>query len=517
MKVLSKEQVYEGDRLTTERQGISSTDLMERAGTQIFNWIHLRMQGAQVPIHVFCGIGNNGGDGLVLSRQLLIHGYNVNTYIVNYSDKRSKDFLINYDRIKNASKTWPTVLSDESDLPEIGVDDIIVDAIFGIGINREAASWVVNLFDHLKSSKAFTLAIDIPSGLYTDRAVENPKAVVRANYTLSFQTPKLVFFLEETFNFIGQWEVLDIGIDREYLTTIETAVELIAKNEAIVRYKPREKFSHKGIFGHALIVGGSYGKIGAAILSAKACLVSGAGLVTAFIPKCGYEVFQTSLPEVMVQTDANTSHISSIDLSVKPSSIGIGMGFGQETESIEAFEELLKLVKQPMVIDADAINIISMHPKFLKMVPENSILTPHKKELERLIGEWENEFEMLQRTEKFSAKHKVIVVIKGAHSVTVQGPKKFVNTTGNPGMATAGSGDVLTGIISGLIAQGYQPIDAAIFGVYLHGRAGDIAVENFGYQSLMASDIIDYIGKAYIDLFVVPEEEPSDEGSEENK
>ena len=256
MKLLSKEQIYEGDRITTERQNISSTDLMERAGTQIFNWMHARMQGAQVPVHVFCGIGNNGGDGLVLSRHLLTHGYNVKIYIVNYSEKRSRDFLFNYDRIKSTTKDWPTILNKGYAPLKIDAQDIIVDAVFGIGLNRPPGDWLVGLFRDLEATNAFTLSVDIPSGLYTDKALESPEHAIKANYTLSFQTPKLVFFLKETSHYTVQWEVLDIGIDQEFLSEVEATHELIGKNEVIVKYQPREKYAHKGDYGHALMIGG---------------------------------------------------------------------------------------------------------------------------------------------------------------------------------------------------------------------------------------------------------------------
>ncbi len=508
MKIFSKQQIYEGDKLTAIKQNISSTELMERAGIQIFNWMHMRMQGAQVPIHVFCGIGNNGGDGLVLARHLITHGYNVKTYIVNCSEKRSKDFLINYERIKNTTKEWPAMLSCDRDFSEIIIEerDIIVDAVFGIGLNRTPVDWVQHLFQKLKASKAFTLAVDIPSGLYPDAPVENPEAVVHAGYTLSFQSPKLVFFLPETAKYTIQWEVLDIGIDRDYLMKTIPEAHLISKLEVLPLYKPREKFSHKGSFGHALIIGGSYGKIGAVTLASKAALSVGAGLVTAYTPKCGYHTLQTALPEAMVITDNNDAVISSINFEIEPTVIGIGVGMGQEKETLEAFEAFLKTNKTPLVLDADALNAIANHTDLLKLVPSKSILTPHPKELERLIGVWSNDFEKLEKTKIFSNTHNVIIVIKGANTITVYKDALHINSTGNPGMATAGSGDVLTGIITGLIAQGYEALQAAIFGVYLHGKSGDIAVEDYGYQSLIASHIIENLGKAYIDLFKQPEQ-----------
>ena len=518
MKIFSKAQIYEGDKLTPERQNISSAELMERAGTQIFNWIHMRMQGAQVPIHVFCGIGNNGGDGLVLARHLITHGYNVITYIVNCSDKRSKDFLTNYDRIKTVTKEWPIVLSCGADFSDIVIEerDIIVDAVFGIGLNRPPNDWTQELFQKWRASKAFTLAVDIPSGLYTDKAVEDENAVVHANYTISFQSPKLVFFLPETAKFTQQWEVLDIGIDREYLMTTETEAELISKFEVLPMYKPRDKFAHKGDFGHVLIIGGSYGKIGAVNLASKAALYSGAGLVTAYIPKCGYHSLQASLPEAMVITDENEDTIGSINFDINPTAIGIGVGIGTADETVKAFEAFLKTNKAPLVVDADGLNILAKKKSLLKLLPEQSVLTPHPKELERLIGKWSDDFDKINKVKTLSKKYKVTVLIKGANSITVSGDKLYINTTGNPGMATAGSGDVLTGIISGLIAQGYEPLAGTIFGVYLHGRSADISLEDYGYQSLIASHIIETIGEAYIDLFKQPEQpEVTDENRKE--
>ena len=504
MKLFSKEQIYEADRLTVEKQNITSTDLMERAGVQIFNWIHLRMQGAQVPIHVFCGIGNNGGDGLVLSRHLINHGYNVITYVVNFSDKRSKDFLINYDRIKNVTKNWPILLSCKEEFPSIGADDIIVDAVFGIGLNRQADDWVMALFQHFRSSRAFTLSIDMPSGLYPDKVPEDGNGVVWADFTLSFQTPKLVFFLPETAKYTIQWEILDIGIDPEYLMATDTDAELISKNEVLPMYKPRDKFDHKGTFGHSLIVGGSYGKMGSVLLASRAALTIGAGLITAFIPKCGYSILQSTFPEAMVITDDNEEIITNIKFDLEPTVVGIGVGVGTNTKTVNAFEAFLKNNKSPLVIDADGLNILSRKKSLLKLLPEYSVLTPHPRELERLIGNWRDDFDKLKKTRVFAKKYGVIVVIKGANTITVLNDKLYINTTGNPGLATAGSGDVLTGVITGLISQGYEPLTAAVFGTYLHGKSADIAVETFGYHSLIASNVIDHLKDAFMDLFKEP-------------
>lgn len=511
MKIFSKEQIYKGDQLTAEKQNISSTELMERAGIQIFNWIHQRMQGAQVPIHVFCGIGNNGGDGLVLARQLVNYGYNVHTYVVNCSDKRTKDFLINYDRIKQTTIKWPTMLNCKADFPEINPDDIIVDAVFGIGLNRPPNDWVKSLFQHFKSTKAFTLAIDMPSGLYADKIPDDKNGVVWADYTLSFQSPKLVFFLPDTAKYTRQWEALDIGIDLEFLQATETEVELIGKNEMLTIYKPREKFSNKGTYGHGLIIGGSYGKIGAVTLSGRALLAAGAGLVTTFVPKCGYIPIQSAFPEAMVITDNDEGKLTAITYDIEPTAIGIGIGMGMDEKSHIAFQKFLKTNKAPLVVDADAINLLSKHKDDLKLIKPHTVLTPHPKELERLLGKWTDDFDKLKKAKAFSKKYNCILIIKGAHTITVFENKLYINSTGNPGMATGGTGDVLTGIITGLISQDYEPLTASLFGVYLHGKSADIAVQDYGYQSLIASHLIDYLGQAYLDLFAKPQVQPQQE------
>lgn len=511
MKLFTAQQVYDADKFTIKKQNISSDELMERAAIQLFNWLHLRMQGAQVKIHLFCGIGNNGGDGLALARHLQEHGYNIEVYVVNYSKKRSKDFLVNLERLKDR-KIWPDFLEEGSDWPEILQEEIIVDAIFGIGLNRAPDKWVVQLFEHLHASKAFILSVDIPSGLFTDAVPERGKAIM-SNYTLSFQMPKLVFFLPQTGIYTEQWEVLDIGLDVEFLMNADVDFELIGKNEVLPIYIPREKYSHKGTYGHSLIIGGSYGKIGAVQLATKACLKSGSGLVTAFVPKSGYLPLQVNIPEAMVLTDTNEKQLTDIQFDIEPSVIGIGIGMGKAKASVKALEDLLNRIQVPMVLDADALNILAENKGLLKKLPAKTVLTPHPKELERLVGSWKDDFDKLEKAKAFSNENDCILVIKGANTITVYQNKGYVNSTGNPGMATGGTGDVLTGLITGLLAQGYQPLQASIFGVYLHGRAGDIMLNNTGYQSLLASDVINGIGPAYMDLFKT--EEPQAQEAEQ--
>ena len=512
MKILNTQAIYDADKITLERQGIDSAELMERAAVQIFNWMHARLQGAQIRIHIFSGVGNNGGDGLVLARYLREHGYNITVYVVNFSENRSRDFLINLDRLKGDG-AWPNFMDEESEFPSIEKEEIIVDAIFGIGLHRDPDTWVADLISHLNRSRAFILAIDIPSGLFMDRGVRNPNGVVQASYVLSFQLPKLVFFLPGTGVFVDHWEVLDIGLDREFLRSAPSNYELVGKPEILALYRPREKFSHKGSYGHVLIIGGSYGKIGAVTLASKGSLYAGCGLVTAYVPKCGYVPLQAGFPEAMVVTDREELEIGEIEFQLTPDVIGIGVGMGTSPATVKAFENFLRSNESALVIDADGLNMLAQNPDFLILMPSKTVLTPHPKELERLIGKWEDDFDKLKKAREFSKKYDCILVIKGAHTLIVYGDMGYINTTGNPGMATGGSGDVLTGLICGLIAQGYEPLEAAIFGFFLHGRAADIAIAELGFQALTATGILNFLGKAYLDLFqeAGPEEHTRDE------
>jgi hydroxyethylthiazole kinase-like uncharacterized protein yjeF len=274
----------------------------------------------------------------------------------------------------------------------------------------------------------------------------------------------------------------------------------ITKQEILTFYKPVNPTTHKGIQGHAVIIGGSYGKIGAAVLASKSCLKTGCGLVTAFVPKCGYQILQISIPEVMVVTDENENFITNISFSAEPQAIGVGPGIGQDKETQEAFFNFLKTTNKPLVLDADALNILSLNKSWLELLPENTILTPHPKELERLIGNWESDTEKFENSIAFSEKYKVIIVMKGAPTFIINQSKIYQNTTGNAALATAGSGDVLTGIITSLLAQNYLPDQAARLGVYIHGLTADIALAKTGYQSFIASNIIKNLGKAFLSL-----------------
>lgn len=501
MKIFSASQIKQADKITISKQNITSLELMERAATRVFQLIHQRLKGAPITIHVFCGLGNNGGDGLVLSRLLLDHGYKVTTYIVNFSEHRSDDFLKNYDRLKSMNTTWPTQLKAADDFPIIDQKDIVIDAIFGIGLNRPVVSWVGLLIEHINTARCFVLSIDIPSGLFMDQSPENPKHIIQASLTVTFQLPKLIFFLPETGKYSKDLEVIDIGLDADFINTTEAFAELVGKPEALSLYQPRSKYDHKGTYGHALLIGGSYGKMGSMVLSTEAALRSGAGLVTSFIPECGYNILQSAVPEAMVLTDPHQKMLSEILFDVEPSVIGVGMGLGLNDTTVKAFHQFLKDNNTPLVVDADAINILSKNNSFLELLPKKTVLTPHPGELERLIGSWKDDFDKIEKVKEVSKKYDLIVLVKGANTLVIYQNDICVNTSGNPGMATAGSGDVLTGVITGLVSQGYDPLVAAVFGAYLHGSAGDLGLKNTGYQGLIARDIVSHIGPAFLELF----------------
>ncbi|SNR60068.1 NAD(P)H-hydrate dehydratase [Lutibacter flavus] len=499
MFILNSKQISEADKATISINNISSIDLMEHAATQCFNWLHSRLQGQGIKIHVFCGIGNNGGDGLVIARHLYQHGYNVSCYIVNFSDKRTDEFLINYNRLKELGE-WPPIIKSEKDFPKVAFEDIVIDAIFGNGLTREPEGFTKKLIQYINHTRVFTLAIDFPSGLFSDESVIDTGAVIKAGHTLTFQTPKLAFLLPENKDFVNTWEVIDIGLDENFIKNLNPKSHYITKNEIIPIYKSRNKWSHKGTYGHSLIIGGSFGKIGAVTLATRAALKIGSGLVSAYLPKCGYNILQISVPEAMVEVD-NDAALEYYNFKTKATIIGIGPGMGTVEKTALGFELFIKENKLPLVIDADAINLLSINKSLLKYLPKNTVLTPHPKELERLIGSWKNDFEKLEKITDFSKDHNVIVVLKGAHTIIINEDNKYINSTGNPALATAGSGDVLTGLITGLIAQGYEPINAAILGVYLHGKTADLALQETSYETFTASSILDYLSDAILDIF----------------
>ncbi|HHC78619.1 MAG TPA: NAD(P)H-hydrate dehydratase [Flavobacteriia bacterium] len=498
MKILTAKQLYEADQITIKKGNITSVDLMERAATLCFQWIHNRLQGNSVPIHVFCGTGNNGGDGLVIARHLKKYGYHVNTYVINCNNKRTEEFLENYEHLKEMG-VWPEMITCTSEFPDVSENDMIVDAIFGLGLSRNPEGILKETIQFINGTNAYVLSIDFPSGLFADKPVTDKDSVIKAYHILTFQTPKLAFLLPDNQDYATSWEVVDIGLDADYLAAAETHFYLTQKNDVVRLYQFRDKFSHKGNYGHALIIGGSFGKIGAVSLASRAALTAGSGLVTAYVPKCGYQIVQTSVPEIMVEVDAE-NQLQYFNSKVASTVIGIGVGMGTHTKTAAGFQQLLQENKVPLVIDADGINLLAKNKKWLKLLPENTVLTPHPKEFERLAGAWKNDYEKLEKLQKLSKKYKLIIVLKGAYTAIAYQGNIYFNTTGNPALATAGSGDVLTGIITGLIAQQYTPFHAAVLGVYLHGRTADLAMNTVTYETFTASDCIRFLSDAFRDL-----------------
>jgi ADP-dependent NAD(P)H-hydrate dehydratase / NAD(P)H-hydrate epimerase len=495
MKLFSAAQIKQWDAYTIANEPVSSLDLMERAATACFNWLQQQYPSKQT-YYFFCGKGNNGGDGLALARLLGQQKHTVAVYILQTGKEGTADFNTNLKKLETVTFNINSVTS-QNDFPEIPGDALVFDALFGTGLNKPPENSAAELINHINKSGNKIIAVDIPSGLFAD-ASSKTNTVINAETTLTFQQPKLSFLLPENERYCGNVQVLDISLHKKFYEEENTAFNII--DAAFVKsiYKPRKKFTHKGSYGHAAIIAGSYGMMGAAMLSAKACLRSGVGKLTVLIPKCGYAIMQTAVPEAMCITQGE-NFIEDLNISTdKFSSVGIGPGMAKHPSHKDLLHTIFSSTQKPMVIDADALNVIADNDELLNVLPANSILTPHPKEFERLFGTTENDFERLQLALKKSAEHNVFIVLKGYNSFisTPQG-KGFFNTTGNAGMATAGSGDALTGIITGLLAQNYPAEQACILGVYLHGLAGDVAAEKLSQEAMIARDIIDGLGDAF--------------------
>jgi NAD(P)H-hydrate epimerase len=498
MKLFTCEQIKEIDKYTIRHEPVASIDLMERAAGQLFKWIAGRF-GKGEHFIVFAGTGNNGGDGLAIARMLAENRYSAEVCFVKFSEKISPDCEVNLNRLKNVSNVKITILTGVDQFPVISSGDIIIDTIFGSGLTRPADGLTAEVIKLINDSDTLKISVDIPSGLFCeDNSNNSYDNIIKADFTLSFQFPKLSFMFAENDPYIGEWEVLPIGLDNNFIRSTFTPYLFLEKDDIFPLLKERNKFDHKGIFGHGLMIAGSLGKMGAAVLSAGAAIRTGIGLISCHIPSCGSVIMQSSLPEAMIRIDKSEKHVSEIYDTAVFSSIGIGPGLGTEPETQNALRNLLTECKKPLLLDADALNILSQNKTWLSLLPGGSVLTPHLKEFERLTGKASNGFERLGMQVEFSKEHNCVVVLKGAYtSVTNPDGNIFFNSTGNPGMATGGSGDVLTGIILSLLAQGYTPSNAAILGVYLHGLAGDIAAGESCFESIIASDIINCIGKAF--------------------
>lgn len=499
VKVLTAAQLKEADAYTIEHEPVAAIDLMERAAQQCAGWISKHFS-TQQPVSVFCGNGGNGGDGLAIARLLSEAQFYVSVYILESGKLGTPEFQTNLERL-HATLVAVNYIQSEDHFPPIDKASLVVDALFGFGLSRPLEGMSAALVNHLNDSGAAIISIDLPSGLFADRSSAG-NVVIKAQHTLSFQCYKLALLVADNAAFIGDVQILPIGLHKDFIARVNTPFQTIDAAMVKQTFRPRQRFAHKGTFGHTLLVGGSYGKIGALVLAASAGLQSGTGLVTTYAPKCGYSILQTAIPEAMALSDSDEIKLTNAELDTAPfSAMGIGPGMGTAPETEIFLYELLKKFQKPVVIDADALNLLAKAPEQLKQLFKNTILTPHPKEFERLFGTCRTDLERIDRALENAAAYNIIIVLKGHHTfIALPDGSGYFNTTGNAGMAKGGSGDSLTGIIASLLAQRYPPRDAALLGVYLHGRAGDYASAEKGEEACTPRDLIAHISSAFREI-----------------
>lgn len=500
MKLFKTSDIAILDKYTIDNEPIADIDLMERASITVVDYI-VNETSYSGRVSIFCGPGNNGGDGLAVARLLanIENRFTVQVFILNFGKKLIGSSAINLNRLATQGKVDIHYLNNEIKLPALPDDSLIIDALFGSGLNRPLNGYPKTIVTHINESNCQVLSIDIPSGLMgEDNDANDYSAIVKAQNTITFQFPKISFLFPENEAYVGQWVVTDIGL---HPAAIEhTASNYYFNSDQSINHllKKRSKFAHKGHFGHALLIAGAYGKMGAAVLASKACLRSGVGLLTTHIPHSGFQIIQTSVPEAMTSIDESDIIFTKVENIDQFNAIGIGPGLGTKVNTHRGLKKLLETVNSPMVLDADAINILGKNKDWLSLLPRESILTPHPKEFERIGGNSKTSYQRLQKAISLAQQYQLNIVLKGAYTAIINSQGKvWFNSTGNPGMATAGSGDALTGIILALLAQNYSAVEAARIGVYIHGLAGDIAAARRGYEALIASDIIENLGEAF--------------------
>lgn len=500
MKIFPVKKIAEIDRYTIENEPVASIDLMERAALAFVDkFLEINCNKLRY-VDVFVGPGNNGGDALAIARLLVSMAEKVRVWVIVTADKLSADSKINLRRLKDCKNIVVKHVYSVDDIEVSAPDSLIIDGLFGSGLNRPLEGWPKEVVQYLNALPNKTFAIDISSGLMgEDNSGNDLSAVVKADYTITFQMPKLAFLLSGNEDFVGSWHLVDIGLHKGFINSTETKFYYSQQQDFKTILKKRKPFAHKGHFGHALLLAGSYGKMGAAVLASKACLKSGVGLLITHVPRLGYGIIQTAVPEAMASIDRSDILISEHPSFDNFSAVGVGPGIGTKQNTTIALLELLQAVgSKPVVLDADAINILSQNERCMNVLPQNSVLTPHPGELDRLLGASDNSYKRLQKAIAFAKEKKVVVVLKGAYTavIDVDGSCYF-NSSGNAGMATAGSGDVLTGIILSFLAQGYKAIEAARMSVYIHGLAADIFVRKGSMESLTAGDIVDNLNLAF--------------------
>nr|WP_319401159.1 NAD(P)H-hydrate dehydratase [uncultured Carboxylicivirga sp.] len=502
IKILNAHQIKGVDKATIDNEPISSIDLMERAAG-VFYAEFTKLTKAN-PVVILAGPGNNGGDALAVARMLVNDGRKVRVFLHrSRSGGLSEDAGINLSRLGEIYTD--IVLVDESTHLNLSNDEWVIDGLFGSGLNKPIEGVAANLIYEINSSGNKVVSIDVPSGLFCEKnSSQNLQTCIEADYTISFQMPKLSFLLEDNQRYVGKWKVLNIGLNKEAIEKESSTYFLIDTPYIRSLLKQRKKFDYKGVFGHALLMAGSYGKMGAAVIASKACMKSGVGLLTTHVPRLGYDIIQTAVPEVMASIDRSDILISEHPALRSYKAIGIGPGVGIKPNTITALRELLQEIgDKPLVLDADAINILGMDKQCWDLLPQNSIITPHLGEFDRLVGKSESSYERLQKAMALAEEKRIVVILKGAYTAVVDKDGVcYFNPTGNAGMATAGSGDVLTGIVLSLLAQGYIAIQAAQLAVYIHGLAGDEYLKDGAMESLIASDIVNHLSNAFRKLNV---------------
>ncbi|MEI6753822.1 MAG: NAD(P)H-hydrate dehydratase [Paludibacter sp.] len=497
MKFFSTSQIRELDKFTIENEPIASIDLMERAAVALTNK-YIELFKSENPVCILAGPGNNGGDALAVARLLLQRGYHVSAILLS-SGSLSVDCKVNYRRMEIQFPRSVSELTKKFIDPEISNDTVIIDGIFGSGLSRPAEGIFADAINWINSTGRKVVSIDIPSGLQGE---ENPDLfvpIVKADYTFSLQFPKLAFLFSENESIVGQFITLDIGLHPIAIASTSTNFYFQTHSDITQLIKPRPDFSHKGTFGHALIIAGSKGMAGASVLAGKAALRSGAGLVSIHGPASNRIIVQSTVPELIFYSDKSEDHITEVKLVDSYDAVAIGPGIGQSDETAAFLKETLGKLDSPCVLDADALNLIGKNRELLSKIRKNSILTPHPKEFERLFGTSKNSYDRMLKVQEMAQKYHLIIILKGCYTLiaTPDGKLTF-NSSGNSGMATAGTGDVLTGLLVSFLAQSYSAENAAKAGVFIHGMAGDKSLVSQSKESLIARDIIDHLGNVFM-------------------
>jgi NAD(P)H-hydrate epimerase len=498
MKLLWAQQIRELDSGTMEREGIPSLDLMERAAAACS--VELLQRYPSGTFAIFCGTGNNGGDGLAIGRLLADHGCRVSVYLVGNPLEGTADFKANLERLKLSNIEAFVKIEAASDIPSFPSQCIAVDALMGTGINRPLSGLLAEVVLALNGSALKVVSVDIPSGLPADPEIFPADVAVYADVTLSFHLPKRSFLFAETGKYVGKLVLLDILLNKELHASFGNTEDYLTADYFRNIVQPRARFTHKGTYGHCLVMAGSQGKTGAAILSAEGALRSGCGLLSVHLPSTSLMALHVGLPEAMGEPDLNPIHISEFREG-RYQSIVCGPGIGQHSETAHAVESMLRKTTLPRVLDADALNLLAANPSWWTLIRESDVLTPHPGEFRRLFGESESSLEECRKLLYAATSKKCFIVLKGAYTrIATPDGRLYFSSTGNSGMATAGSGDVLSGVIGGLMATGYGSEYAALLGVYLHGAAGDLAAEALGQEAMLSGDILKYLGRAWKDL-----------------